>query len=413
LIIDGILIMKILVINTGSSSIKYELFDMKRHQILASGMAEKIGEATSRLIHKSIKDDGKLTQKEEEGTFSDHHQGLNRIVELLTDKKHGVIQNKSEITAVGHRVVHGGEAFQSPTTIDEKVIAAIKKNIPLAPLHNPPNLTGIEVSRTIFPDAPQVAVFDTAFHQTIPIKAFIYAIPFELYQKDRVRRYGFHGTSHAYVAERAAHLLNRTLSDLNLVTIHLGNGASMAAIEKGSSIDTTMGMTPLAGLVMGTRSGDVDPALPFFLADHLGMNLKEIDTILNKKSGLKGMCGSNDMREVLDKKKRGDKQAEIALQVYTYRIKKYIGAYYAALGHLDGIVFTAGIGENSPEIREMCCENLNKLGIIIDPKRNQMAEKGEREISTTGSPVKILVIPTNEELRIAQETKKVIKGVVE
>ena len=405
--------MKILVINTGSSSIKYELFNMDHHQILASGMVEKIGEATGRLIYKTITDEGKLTKKEEQGTFSDHHQGLVRIVELLTDKDHGVIQDKSEITVVGHRVVHGGEAFQSPTLIDEKVIAAIKENIPLAPLHNPPNLTGIEVSRTIFPDAPQVAVFDTAFHQTIPIKAFIYAIPFELYQKDRVRRYGFHGTSHAYVAERAAHLLKRPLADLNLITIHLGNGASMAAVEKGNSIDTTMGMTPLAALVMGTRSGHVDPALPFFLADHLKMSLKEIDAILNKKSGLKGMCGSNDMREVLEKKNRGDQQAEIALQVYTYRIKKYIGAYYAALGHLDGIVFTAGIGENSPEIREMCCENLNRLGIIIDQKQNQMAEKGEREINTPGSQVKILVIPTNEELRIAQEAKKVIKGVVE
>jgi acetate kinase len=402
--------MKILVINTGSSSIKYELFDMTHHQRLASGMIEKIGEATGRLTHKTINDDGKLTQREEQGAFSNHHQGLNRIVELLIDKEHGVIQDKSEITAVGHRVVHGGEAFQSPTIIDEKVIDAIKENIPLAPLHNPPNLTGIEVSRTIFPNAPQVAVFDTAFHQTIPMKAFIYAIPFELYQKDRVRRYGFHGTSHAYVAERAAHLLKRPLSDVNLITIHLGNGASMAAVKRGNSIDTTMGMTPLAGLVMGTRSGDVDPALPFFLADHLGMSLKEIDTILNKKSGLKGMCGSNDMREVLDKRNRSDKQAEVALQVYTYRIKKYIGAYYAALGHVDGIVFTAGIGENSPEIREMCCENLNRLGIIIDPKQNQMAEKGEHEISTPDSPVKILVIPTNEELRIAQETERVIES---
>jgi acetate kinase len=309
---------------------------------------------------------------------------------------------------VGHRVVHGGETFQAPTIIDEKVIAAIRENIPLAPLHNPPNLTGIEVARAIFPDAPQVAVFDTAFHQTIPMKAFIYAIPFELYRKDRVRRYGFHGTSHAYVAERGAHLLNKPLTDVNLITVHLGNGASMAAVEKGHSIDTTMGMTPLAGLVMGTRSGDVDPALPFFLADHLGMSLKEIDTILNKESGLKGICGSNDMREVIDKKNEGDEQARIALQVYTYRIKKYIGAYYAALGHLDGIVFTAGIGENSPEIREMCCENLNRLGIIIDRKRNRAADQGEREISAPDSKVKLLVIPTNEELRIAQETEKVI-----
>jgi acetate kinase len=402
--------MKILVINTGSSSIKYELFDMEHHHILASGTVEKIGEENSMLTHLIIKHDGKETKKEEKGTFPDHHKGLNRIVELLIDREHGVIQDKSEITAVGHRVVHGGETFQSPTIIDKKVIDAIKENIPLAPLHNPPNLTGIEVARAIFPEAPQVAVFDTAFHQTIPMKAFIYAIPFELYQNDRVRRYGFHGTSHAYVAERAAHLLNRPLSDLNLITVHLGNGASMAAVERGRSIDTTMGMTPLAGLVMGTRSGDVDPALPFFLADHLEMSLKEIDTLLNKKSGLKGICGSNDMREVIDKNNAGDEQARIALDVYTYRIKKYIGAYYAALGHLDGIVFTAGIGENSPEIREMCCDNLRKLGIIIDTKKNKTTDKGEREISAPDSLVKILVIPTNEELRIAQETKRVIEN---
>jgi acetate kinase len=242
------------------------------------------------------------------------------------------------------------------------------------------------------------------------MKAFLYAVPFELYQKDRVRRYGFHGTSHAYVAERAAHLLSRPLSDVNLITVHLGNGASMAAVEKGKSIDTTMGMTPLAGLVMGTRSGDVDPALPFFLADHLKMSLKEIDTLLNKKSGLKGICGYNDMREILERENSGEEQARIALQVYTYRIKKYIGAYYAALGSLDAIVFTAGIGENSPEIRELSCQGLNKLGIVIDSEKNRSTDTGEREINTPDSAVKILVIPTNEELRIAQETKKVVEG---
>jgi acetate kinase len=245
------------------------------------------------------------------------------------------------------------------------------------------------------------------------MKAFLYAIPFELYQKDRVRRYGFHGTSHSYVAERAAHYLDRTLTGVNLITIHLGNGASMAAVEKGKSIDTTMGMTPLAGLVMGTRSGDVDPALPFFLADYLEMSLKEIDTLLNKESGLKGMCGDNDMREVIEKKNRGDKRAKVALEVYTYRIKKYIGAYYAALGHLDGIVFTAGIGENSPEVREMCCEGLHKLGIVIDVKKNRTTDKEERVVSAIDSQVKILVIPTNEELRIAQETKKVIESITQ
>jgi len=401
--------MNILVINTGSSSIKYELFDMENHRILASGSAEKIGEASGILKHKKMLQGDKSQQKVEEKPISSHQQGLNRIVELLLDNEYGVVQDKSEIAAVGHRVVHGGEAFHSTTIIDKKVIEAIKENIPLAPLHNPPNLMGIEVSRAIFPDAPQVAVFDTAFHQTIPMKAFLYAVPFELYQEDKVRRYGFHGTSHAYVAERAEHLLSRPLSAMNLITVHLGNGASMAAIEKGSSIDTTMGMTPLAGLVMGTRSGDVDPALPFFLADHLKMSLKEIDTLLNKKSGLKGICGYNDMREILEREKSGDEQARIALEVYTYRIKKYIGAYYAALGSLDAIVFTAGIGENSPAIRELSCQGLNKLGIEIDSGRNRKSDEGEREINTPDSAVKILVIPTNEELRIAQETKKVVE----
>ena len=382
---------------------------MDHNRVVASGVVEKIGEETGLLTHTTFKADGKSIKKVEEKVFSDHREGLNRIVGLLIDRENGVIKEKSEITAVGHRVVHGGEAFQSPTIIDDKVIAAIKENIPLAPLHNPPNLTGIKVAKTIFPAVPQVAVFDTAFHQTIPMRAFLYAIPFELYQKDKVRRYGFHGTSHAYVAERAAHYLGRPLTDVNLITIHLGNGASMAAVKKGKSIDTTMGMTPLAGLVMGTRSGDVDPALPFFLADYLEMSLKEIDTLLNKESGLKGMCGDNDMREVIEKKNRGVERAKVALEVYTYRIKKYIGAYYAGLGHLDGIVFTAGIGENSPEVREMCCEGLHKLGIVIDAKKNRTTDKGERLISTTDSQVNILVIPTNEELRIAQETKKVIE----
>ena len=403
--------MKILVINTGSSSIKYELFDMDHHQVVAKGMAERIGERTSLLTHKIITADGTLAEKGEKCVFSDHHEGLHRIVELLIDREHGVIQDKSEITAVGHRVVHGGEAFHDPTIIDEEVIAAIKKNIPLAPLHNPPNLTGIEIARTIFPDSPQVAVFDTAFHQTIPMRAFLYAVPFELYQKDKIRRYGFHGTSHAYVAERAADYLAKPFDEVNLITIHLGNGASMAAVKQGKCIDTTMGMTPLAGLVMGTRSGDVDPALPFFLADHLSMSLKDIDTLLNKNSGLKGICGYNDMREVIKRKNRGDEQAKIALEVYTYRIKKYIGAYYAVLSTLDGIVFTAGVGENSPEIRELCCHGLNELGVDIDSLKNRTGEKAEREINTPGSRVKILVIPTNEELRIAQETKKVIEAI--
>jgi acetate kinase len=400
--------MKILVINTGSSSIKYELFDMAGHEVMASGMAEKIGEEEGLIIYKRNLINGESTEKRETGVIADHHGAMNRIVALLVDTEHGAIRDKNEIAAVGHRVVHGGEAFHSTTIIDEEVIAAIKRNIPLAPLHNPPNLVGIEVAGSVFPNALQVAVFDTAFHQTIPMRAFLYAIPFDLYEKEKVRRYGFHGTSHAYVAEMAAEYLSRPLSELNLITIHLGNGASMAAIKNGECVDTTMGMTPLAGLVMGTRSGDVDPALPFFLADHLKMSPKEIDALLNKESGLKGICGTNDMREVITKMGEGDSRAKIALDLYTYRIRKYIGAYFAALETLDAVVFTAGIGENSSYIREMCSRGLNRLGMEIDLDRNKLPGSGISEISSQDSQVKILVIPTNEELKIAQETKKAI-----
>ena len=400
--------MKILVINTGSSSIKYQLFDMDHHKVLASGSVEKIGEDKSSLTHKMFLEDEENLRKEKQCVIVDHHEGFNRIVDLLMDEKHGIIKDKSEISAVGHRVVHGGETFQTPTIINDKVISAIKENIPLAPLHNPPNLMGIEVARSIFPDSPQVAVFDTAFHQTIPQKAFLYALPYHLYEKDKVRRYGFHGTSHAYVAERCANHLGRPLNELNLITIHLGNGASMAALKKGQCVDTTMGMTPLEGLVMGTRSGDVDPALPFFLADHLKMSLKEIDKLLNKDSGLKGLSGTNDMREVMKKRDSGDEKAKIALEVYTYRIKKYIGAYFAVLGNLDCIVFTGGIGEHSAEIRDLSCRGLERLGIQIDPTKNNENKEGIREIHVAGSEVQILVVPTNEELKIAQETKMVI-----
>ena len=401
--------MKILVINTGSSSIKYELFDMDNHLAMASGMAEKIGENTSLIFHKRILPNGESAEKMEGVLIADHHEGMKRIVDLLVDPELGPIQDKSDISAIGHRVVHGGETFHSTTIIDEKVIAAIKENIPLAPLHNPPNLVGIEVARSVFPDATQVAVFDTAFHQTIPMKAFLYAIPFDMYRKNRVRRYGFHGTSHAYVAQRAADYMGQPLAELNLITIHLGNGASMAAVKLGKSVDTTMGMTPLAGLVMGTRSGDVDPALPFFMANHLGMSLRDIDEVLNKDSGLKGLCGTNDMRDVIEKKNAGDDRARIALEVYAYRIKKYIGAYFAALGSLDVVVFTAGIGENAPYIRELSCSGLNGLGIEIDEERNYGTGSGIREISSQKSKVKVLVIPTDEELEIAQETKTVLQ----
>jgi acetate kinase len=401
--------MIILVINTGSSSIKYQLFDMERSHAMATGTVEKIGEPTSIMTHTRRLADGQVQKTVEEGNIADHVEGFQHIVSFLGDPEHRVVRDESEIAAVGHRVVHGGEAFHAPVVIDEEVMAAIRENIPLAPLHNSANLTGIELTKGILPNIPQVAVFDTAFHQTIPKRSYLYAIPYELYEKHRVRKYGFHGTSHAYVAERAADYLGKPLKELNLITIHLGNGASMAALQNGECVDTTMGMTPLSGLVMGTRSGDVDPALPFFLAEHLGMTLRDIDGLLNKESGLKGICGSNDMREVIEKKEAGDEQASIALEIYALRIKKYIGAYVAVLGRLDVLIFTAGIGENAPYIRELSCQGLEKLDIEIDAGRNSQTGDGIKEISTSGREVKVLVVPTNEELRIAQETQGVIE----
>jgi len=402
--------MNILVINTGSSSIKYQLFDMKDEKPLVAGLAEKIGEKTGTLTQKKIEKDGNGDKTIIQGRIPDHREGLIQIVNLLTDKENGIIQDISDIAAVGHRVVHGGEAFKSSTIIDENVLNAVRKNIPLAPLHNPPNLIGIEVAMSLFPKAPQVAVFDTAFHQSIPEEAFLYALPYELYTRNRVRRYGFHGTSHAYVSGAAAKYLDRPVTELNLITAHLGNGASMAAVRKGKCVDTSMGLTPLEGLVMGTRSGDVDPALPFFLAQNLDMTLSDINDLLNKKSGVKGLCGTNDMREVEERAEAGDKQADTALKVYAHRIRKYIGAYFAVLGTVDALIFTAGIGENSPVIRGLSCSGLDELGICLDKEKNREKRPEIYEINTNGSRVKILVVPTNEEKRIARETKRVINN---
>jgi acetate kinase len=402
--------MKILVINTGSSSIKYQLFDMDQETVLATGMLERIGEDSGVLTHQALSREGTRLKKVMEGLYPDHGRGMEKITALLTDPECGVIRDKSEISAVGHRVVHGGETFQTPRIIDDAVIREIEKNTPLAPLHNPPNLTGIRTARSIFPESPQVAVFDTAFHQTLPKKAYIYALPYDLYEQHRVRRYGFHGTSHAYVAEKAAEYLNRPPDELNLITLHLGNGASAAAIQNGRCVDTSMGLTPLEGLVMGTRSGDMDPAIPFFLANHLNMSLNDIDGLLNKESGLKGICGANDMRVVLDRAAKGDDRAGLALEVYTYRIKKYIGAYAAVLGRLDALVFTGGIGENAPAVRERCCQDLACLNIEIDPDKNHQPNYGPRQISPPQSKVRVLVVPTNEELKIARETLSVVRG---
>ena len=402
--------MKILVINTGSSSIKYKLFDMENKCVLVSGNAEKIGESNSLLTHEVFASGKTKERRMIEKVLSDHHEGLLLIADILINQNNGIIKERKDIDAIGHRVVHGGEAFHKPTIIDNEVLESIKANISLAPLHNPPNLTGIKAALNIFPHAPQVAVFDTAFHQTIPQKAYLYAIPMKFYHEQRIRKYGFHGTSHSYVAEQYAKYTNTSLRELNLITIHLGNGSSIAAIKKGVCVDTSMGFTPLEGLVMGTRSGDLDPSIPFFMSRHYHMSLSDVDMILNKESGLKGLCGTNDMREVIAKVKAGDKQALLALDVYIYRIKRYIGAYIAILGDLNGIVFTAGIGERSPEVRELVCDDLHGLGIILDPEKNILDSKDIRDIGAKESKVRLLVIPTDEELKIAQETFKVVSG---
>jgi acetate kinase len=335
---------------------------------------------------------------------------MDRIVELITDQTLGVLKNKGEVAAVGHRVVHGGETFKAPTVIDDAVLIAIKENSLLAPLHNPANVTGIEVARTVFKKAIQVAVFDTAFHHTIPPKAHLYALPYELYKTMKIRRYGFHGTSHQFVAETAAKILNRRLEELNLITIHLGNGGSITAVKNGKSIDTSMGMTPLEGLIMGTRSGDIDPAIPFYINNNSSLSMKEIDGILNKHSGLKGICGRNDMREIMSARDNGDEQAKLAIEMYCYRIKKYIGAYLAVLGKVDALIFTAGIGEHSPEIRRIVCEGLENLGIKLDGIKNFENRDGIRELHTNESNIKILLVPTNEELKIALATQEIFKA---
>ncbi len=384
--------MRILVINTGSSSIKYQLFEMKDESVISSGIAEKIGEEIGILRHR---EDGKEEIRKER--FPDHRSAFILIEEYLRRK---------DISAVGHRVVHGGERLKKSVIIDEEVIKAIKENIPLAPIHNPSNLEGIIISKELFPDIPHVAVFDTAFHQTMPDEAFLYSIPYRLYERYRIRRYGFHGTSHAYILEASASYLGIPKEKANLITIHLGNGASITAIKNGKSIDTSMGMTPLEGLMMGTRSGDIDPAIPFFLMDHVGLRPEEVYRILNSESGLRGICGRNDMREIIELREKGDRMADLAIRMYTRRVKKYIGAYMAILGKIDAIVFTAGIGENSPYIRRKCLEGLDIFGIRIDKEKNR---RNEKEISSEDSSIKILVIPTNEELRIARETKKILE----
>lgn len=401
--------MRIIVVNSGSSSIKYEAFELEGLQAASKGLLERIGATDSRLKHRWLTPSGRWEEIVETRHVADHREGFSFVLEVSSRaRSDGTVP---EIFAVGHRVVHGGEKFSQPAIIDDAAINTIEELIPLAPLHNPANVTGIKVMRELLPDVPQVAVFDTAFHQTMPTRAFHYALPAEFYRSYSVRRYGFHGTSHQYVAGEAARHFGRPPGALNLITLHLGNGASAAAIERGRSIDTSMGLTPLEGLIMGTRCGDLDPAVPFYLAGKTGRTFEEIDGILNRESGLKGICGINDMREVQDRAKAGDVQAELALEMFCYRVKKYIGAYYAVLGPVDAIIFTGGIGENSAAVRAKSCEGLSVLGITLDEDRNRADSKGIREIQTTGSRVRILVIPTNEEYEIARQTVEVIGSV--
>jgi acetate kinase len=400
--------MKILVLNSGSSSIKYQLFDMPAETVLASGVLEQIGEAESRLTHQTRNAQGEMDEIVKTDAVADHQAGFQLIAAVLSES--GAVQDTNALSGIGHRVVHGGEEFKEPTLINKKVIDTIRRLIPLAPLHNPANLLGIEVAMQSAPDVLQVAVFDTAFHQSIPMHAFRYAIPQDLYEAHHVRRYGFHGTSHHYVAKQAARLVDRPLNSLNLISLHLGNGASAAAVKGGISIDTSMGMTPLEGLIMGTRSGDIDPAIIFYLKRKTGLARDDVESILNKDSGLKGICGVNDMRQIEELAQDGNPQARLAIEMVCYRIKKYIGAYYAVLGRLDALVFTAGIGEKSPLIRAGSCRGLAHLGIEVEAEKNNRKSKEAFEIQTRDSSVKVLVIPTNEELEIAEQTLACIQN---
>lgn len=392
--------MKILVINAGSSSLKYQLIDMDKNLVMAKGLCERIGIEGSLLTHKV--GDKKYPVEIE---MKDHSDAINAVINALTDKEMGVISDMGEISAVGHRVVHGGEAFSGSVVITDEVKKALEDCVELAPLHNPANLTGIAACEKVMPSVPQVAVFDTAFHQTMPASSYLYAIPYEYYEKYKVRRYGFHGTSHKYVSGRAAKMLGRDLKDLKFVTCHLGNGSSITAVKNGESIDTTMGFTPLAGTLMGSRCGDIDPAIVTYLMGKENIDIKEMDTIMNKKSGILGLSGiSSDFRDVSDAADNGNERAKAGLEMFYNQITKYIGAYAALMGGVDAIVFTAGIGENDKVLRKCVAEKLKFLGVGVDDDKNSI--RGEEvDISSADAKIKTLVIPTNEELMIAMETK--------
>ena len=400
--------MKVLVINAGSSSIKYQLFDMPAGQVLAKGTVERIGDDHSRLVHRCGSETTAL-----EKSIPDHKMAMQRILDILVDKQVGAIEKLAEITTVGHRVVHGGEEFTGSMIVDDRVLASIEKFVDLAPLHNPHNLVGIRAAQDKLPHAIQVACFDTAFHTSIPEVAYMYALPYELYERHRIRRYGFHGTSHRYVARRAATLMGVDKYRFNAITCHLGNGCSMAAVRDGRSIDTSMGFTPLEGLVMGTRSGDFDPAILFYLADK-GYDLARLNGLCNKQSGLLGISGaSNDMRTLEQLAQQGNARAKLAIEVFCYRVRKYIGAFLTVLNPLHAVVFTGGIGENSSLVRNLICQDLDHIGIQLDAKANETEKTHEMTISSADSNVRIMVIPTNEEEAIAGDAFELGVKVVE
>lgn len=397
--------MKILVINAGSSSLKYQLINMDSHEVMAKGLCERIGIEGSNLQHTNVAKDEKTKI---EKPMKDHGDAIQMVIDALVDEKIGVIKSMDEIGAVGHRVVHGAEEFASSCMITEAVMKALEKCTPLAPLHNPPNIIGIEACKKIMPNTPMVAVFDTAFHQTMPAKAFMYALPYEYYEKDRIRKYGFHGTSHKYVAGKAAEILGKKPEELKIVTCHLGNGSSISAVDCGKCVDTSMGFTPLDGVPMGTRTGSMDPAVVTYLINK-GMSAKEVDNLMNKQSGVQGVSGvSSDFRDLSAASDEGNKRAQLALDMFTYQVKKYVGAYAAAMGGVDAVVFTAGVGENDAATRAAIADGLGFMGIKIDEAKN--AKRGTVDISAADAKVKTLVIPTNEELMIAIDTQKIVEG---
>lgn len=396
--------MKVLVINCGSSSLKYQVIDMENENVLAKGLVERIGIPGSVLKHEATGKE-KVTIEDE---MQDHKIALEHVIKAILDPAHGAIKDISEITAVGHRVVHGGEKFSASVKIDEDVKKAVEECIELAPLHNPPNLIGINACEEILPGVPMVGVFDTAFHQTMPKSSYLYGLPYEYYEKYKIRKYGFHGTSHKYVSQRTAELLGKNPEDINIITCHLGNGASITAIEKGKSVDTSMGLTPLQGLIMGTRCGDIDPAIVTFLMEKENLSISQINDVMNKKSGVLGISGvSSDFRDIEQAAADNNERAKVALETYYKTVKKYIGSYMAEMGSLDAIIFTAGLGENSSEARAEICKDMQALGIEVDSEKNNVRGK-EQIISSDASKIKVLVIPTNEELMIARETLEVL-----